>query len=152
MRIACAGLFVFSILILPNCGFARGEANPSNQSSSDPCLQAGAVHLSAAQMRAHLFHTEPISPPALYCSLRIKTVLSFRVVTDQIGSVICIRANSGHPMIIGAAIDSVRRWKFRPMDVRGQRKPIFGTLILSVAGTEKGIKTRVLKAKPPQPK
>ena len=75
-------------------------------------------------------------------------VLSFHLRTDHNGNVDCIRAIWGHPIIVGAAIESIRTWKFRPPKVQGQRRVIFGTLTLMVSGTERGLKTKVLNAEP----
>jgi hypothetical protein len=75
-------------------------------------------------------------------------VLTFKVETDVDGNVACIQALSGHPIFIGAAIDSIKTWKFRPLKVQGQRSALIGVLILSVSIAESGIKVRVLKATP----
>jgi hypothetical protein len=75
-------------------------------------------------------------------------VLSFNVGTDQDGSVICIRTISGYPLIIGVAIESIKKWKFRPAMLRGERQAIEGDLIVAVSGTEHGFKTAVLNAEP----
>jgi hypothetical protein len=80
--------------------------------------------------------------------LKVDTILSFNVGTDKDGSVICIRAISGPPLIIPGAIESIRKWRFRPAMVHGQKQAIVGNLIVRVSGTESGFKTEVLAADP----
>jgi len=121
----------------------------SPNASTDNCWQAGAVRLSAAQTKTRLLHITPISSPSLYSSLRItNAVLSFKVGTGQDGNVTCIRAIGGHPLIIGVAIESIKTWEFRPTTAHGQRQAIVGTLIITVSGTEHGLKATVLNAEP----
>jgi hypothetical protein len=104
-------------------------------------------------MKALLRHTDPILSPLLWNSMwnsmRItNAVLVFKVSTDQDGNVVCIRAISGHPIIIGAAIQSIKTWKFQPTTVGRRRQPTVGTLILAVSATGRGIETKVLREEP----
>jgi hypothetical protein len=120
----------------------------SADASPDNCLQAGTSLLSAGQTKARLRHVAPISPPGLAHFLSIDTVLSFNVATDKDGNVICIWTISGHPLIIPGAIESIRKWKFRPAMVHGQKQAVVGNLIIKVSGSEEGFKTEVLAAEP----
>jgi len=127
--------------------FGQEQVKPSD-GATESCWQVG-VHLSVAQTKARLSYTTQLSPPLLYSSLRItNAILSFRVATDQDGNVVCIRAVSGPPLIIGVAIEALQKWKFRPSLVNGQRQSVSGTLVLAVAGDEHGLKTSVLRAEP----
>ena len=49
-------------------------------------------------------------------------------VVDPQGNVVCVQRVSGHPLIIGVAIDSVRRWKFEPYASKGVKKGFCGNL------------------------
>ncbi len=143
---------LIAILILPASVFGQMQKSP-NQTSADDCSQPSAVQLSAAQMKALLRHTDPISSPLLWNStwnsMRItNAVLVFKVSTDQDGNVVCVRAISGHPIIIGAAIQSIKTWKFQPTTVGRRRQPTVGTLILAVSATGRGIETKVLREEP----
>lgn len=130
-------------------GLGQAGVNLPDRSSEDHCWREGAVRQSAAQMKGRLRHMNSIASPLLYRTMRITdAVLSFELRADQGGNVDCIRAISGHPIIVGAAIESIRTWKFRPSKVRGQSRAIFGTLVLVVSGTERRLKTAVLKAEP----
>ena len=147
MHIALMTGAVFSILMSSRGAFAQIEASSSDHASSETCYQVGAIQLSAAKIKARLRSMPPVSSPLLYSSMRMTTaVLTFWVGTDEDGKVICIRAISGHPIMIAGAFESVKASTFRPLKVRGQRQPTFGPLILAVSMTKHGIRTRVLKA------
>ena len=47
---------------------------------------------------------------------------------------------SGHPLIIGVAIDSVRRWKFEPYASKGVKKGFCGQLALRFQANEHAVK------------
>jgi hypothetical protein len=109
------------------------------------------VHLSPAQTKSRLRQTAPILSPLLYSAMRItNATLRFSVAIDSDGNVICIRAISGHPLIIGVAIDSIQKWKFRPTTIKGHRQPVVATLALSVSGSKNGLKARILTVEPPR--
>jgi hypothetical protein len=128
-------------------GYVPALVQPSPE-IDDGCWQAK-VYLSSAQTKARLRSTSPVISPLLYNSMRItNATLLFKIAVDREGNVACVQAISGHPLILGAAIDAIRKWKFRPVRISGQRQPMVGTLILVVSGTDRGIKTKVLSAEP----
>jgi len=138
---AYAAIILF--MLLPNWAFGQIENPP------DMCRQDGAVQLSAAQTKASLRHATPIKSPLLWSSMRITdAVLVFKVRSDQDGNIACIRAISGHPIILAGAIESLKSWKFRPNKVDGQRRPIYGTIVLGVSCCKHGIESKVLSEAP----
>ena len=64
----------------------------------------------------------PIHAP--YCAdmLHISGTVVLAISADPQGNVACVQTVSGHPLIMGVAIDSVRRWKFEPYTSRGLGK------------------------------
>ena len=125
---------------------ANGAFGPK---AADTCCQPGAVQLSATQTKARLRHTAPISSPLLSHSMRIgNAVLVFEIGSDPDGNISCIRVKSGHPILIAAAIESIKNWKLRPTTRGRQRRPVCGTLVVTVSLTRRGIRTRVLAAEP----
>jgi hypothetical protein len=129
--------------------FGQVEVTKPTPTSTNNCGQDGIAPMSPSQTKARLRHMSPISSPLLYRSMRITdAVLSFNVGTDLDGNVVCVQAISGHPILIGAAIESLKTWKFRPPKVHHQHRTLMGTLILRVSGTEHGLKTLVLSAEP----
>jgi len=93
----------------------------------------------------------PILSPGLATLFRIgNVVLVFKIGTDEAGNVTCIRAISGHPIMIPAAMQSIRAWKLRPTTIGWRRRPIAGTLVLSISWQDRGTETKVLDEEPPR--
>jgi len=140
---------LLSCVTLPFRGFGQADAISSNRAQGENCWQAGIVELSPSKLKARLRHTTPISSPLLYKSFRIgNAILSFKLRADAEGNVVCVQAISGHPIIIGAAIESIQTWKFRPPKKHGLSQAFEGTLIVGISGTEQGLKTTVLNREP----
>jgi hypothetical protein len=140
---------IFLAAALPVLGFRQDVVRIPERPPVDDCLQAGGIELSASQAKARLRHMTPISPPALYRSMRIgRTVLIFRFGADSNGKVTCLRSISGSPMLIGSAIESIKEWKFQPSKVHGQRRAIYGTLIVGFSQSKHGFSTSVVRAAP----
>jgi len=92
------------------------------------CCPPGDVRLSAAQMKARLRHTVPVRPPALGKDVRVRCIVVFVVGIDVHGSVVCVRLVSGHPLLVAAAVDSVKQWKFQ-----AGAQPTCGKLVLALS-------------------
>ena len=140
--------FALVSLIMPHRGFGQAQ-QPQDRTSADNCWQPGAVQLSAAQTKARLLRAEPMSPPGLSIGARINAVLVFKIGADKDGNVTCIRAVSGHPLLVPGPMESIRSWKLRP-EIGRKRRPIAGTLILSVSWTDRGFETKVLDEETPR--
>lgn len=67
------------------------------------------------------------------------------ISVDANGEVICVTVVSGHPLIINSAIDSVRRWKFRPYAVGGLKKSFCGKVSLRYEATDYAVKYEVVR-------
>jgi hypothetical protein len=68
------------------------------------------------------------------------------LAVDEKDEITCVQIISGHPLIIGTAIDSVRQWKFRPYVVRGLRKGFCGRIAIRYQASEHGVRYRVIEA------
>ena len=67
----------------------------------------------------------PIAQPAYPEVAReagIEGLVELRVLIDESGKVTDIRAVSGEPVLLQAAIDAVRQWKYRPLVI--EKKPV----------------------------
>jgi len=53
---------------------------------------------------------EPVCP----MSARVKGAVQLAIRIDKDGTVVDIKLISGHPLLVAAAIDAVRQWKFKP--------------------------------------
>jgi len=97
-------------------------------------------------VKALLQKTEPIYLPGTVDKLHIKGTVVMTLAVDDKGEVNCVQIISGHPLIIGTTIDSVRQWKFRPYVVRGLRKGFCGRIAISYQASEHGVRYRVNEA------
>jgi len=102
--------------------------------------------LSSHQMKALLQKTKPINLPGTVDNLHIKGTVVMALAVDGKGEVNCVQIISGHPLIIGTTIDSVRRWTFRPYVVRGLREGFCGRIAISYQTSEHGVRYRVIEA------
>ena len=97
-------------------------------------------------MKTHLQKTEPIYLPGTVDKPHIKGMVVIGVAVDDKGEVDCVRIISGHPPILGATIDSVKRWKFRPYIVGEQRIGFCGKVAISYQASEHGVRYTVIEA------
>ncbi len=51
---------------------------------------------------------------------RVQGIVKLHVIIGKDGSVSQVEAISGHPLLIQAAIDAVRQWKYRPTLLNGE--------------------------------
>jgi hypothetical protein len=116
----------------------------SQERSAANCCTSGATRISARTVKTLLTKTEPIQAPCCADMMHIKGTLVFSLAVDTNGQVICVDSVSGHPLIIGVAIDSIRQWKFRPLIVRGLKKKFCGKVTLRYEANEYGVRFDVL--------
>lgn len=94
-------------------------------------------------MKVRLRHTVPVQPPGLGKDVRIKGIVVFVVGMDARGDVSCIRLVSGHPLLVAAAIDSVKQWKFQ-----AEVQPTCGKLVLALSTLKPDLRLKVLETEP----
>lgn len=61
----------------------------------------------------------PIYPP-LARQARIEGTVRLEAVISRDGTILNLRAVSGHPMLVPAAVAAVRQWIFRPTSLNGE--------------------------------
>ena len=88
--------------------------------------------------------TEPIQAPCCADMLHISGTVVLVILVDPQGNVVCVQRVSGHPLIIGVAIDSVRRWKFEPYASKGVKKGFCGQLALCFQANEHAVKCKIV--------
>ena len=66
-----------------------------------------------------IYKVQPLYP-ALARSARIQGTVMVRAVISRRGTVENLQAVSGHPMLIPAALDAVRQWRYRPYLLNGE--------------------------------
>ncbi len=65
-----------------------------------------------------IYKVQPIYPP-LARSARIQGAVHLRAIISRSGTIENLQAMDGHPMLVGAAIDAVRQWRYRPYVLNG---------------------------------
>jgi periplasmic protein TonB len=60
-----------------------------------------------------IYRVQPIYPP-LARAARIQGPVHLRALISRTGTIENLQAIDGHPMLIGAALDAVRQWRYRP--------------------------------------
>jgi outer membrane biosynthesis protein TonB len=102
--------------------------------------------VSPKQATALLDKTEPIQTPRCGHGLHIEGTIVLAIAVDADGEVTCATMVSGHPLMIGSAIDSVRRWKFRSYVVNGLKKSFCWKVTLRYKATDAEVKYEVVQA------
>jgi protein TonB len=61
----------------------------------------------------------PVYPP-LAKQTKVQGIVSIDAVIDTEGNVVEMRVVSGHPLLISAALDAVKNWKYEPTYLNDQ--------------------------------
>src|SRR5262249_55505429 len=87
--------------------------------TSRPDTPAKRVTISGKEMGQRLIHkVEPVYPPeARQANIEGTVKLTAVIATD--GSIQQLRVDRGHPLLVKAALDAVKQWKYDPMIVDG---------------------------------
>ena len=108
------------------------------------CCEPGSEKLSQSKLKALVKQTGPIHAPCCADMLHISGTIVLAISVDPKGNVACAQTVSGHPLIIGVAIDSVRQWKFEPYTSQGVKKPFCGQVALRFQANEYGVKYKII--------
>ena len=65
-----------------------------------------------------IYRVQPVYPP-LARAARIQGSVQLRAIISRTGTIENLQAISGPPMLVGAAIDAVRQWRYRPYLLNG---------------------------------
>jgi periplasmic protein TonB len=66
-----------------------------------------------------IYRVQPVYPP-LARSARIQGTVELRAIISRTGTIEDLRVIGGHPMLVGAAMDAVRQWRYRPYILNGE--------------------------------
>lgn len=77
------------------------------------------VRLSEEVSHDLLIKTAPLVYPALARQARIQGEVVLQVDVSKDGTISAIKAISGHPMLIPAAVDAVKQWRYQPYLLNG---------------------------------
>jgi TonB family protein len=108
------------------------------------CCEPESEKLAQSKVKALVKQTEPIHAPCCADMLHISGTVVLAISVDPQGNVACVQTVSGHPLVVGVAIDSVRQWKFAPYTSQGVKKPFCGQLALRFQAGEYGVKYKII--------
>jgi protein TonB len=82
-----------------------------------------------------IYKVQPIYPP-LARAARIQGLVHLRAIISRTGTIENLQAIDGHAMLVGAAIDAVRQWRYRPYILNGDPVEVETqiTVIFSLSG------------------
>lgn len=136
-KILVVGLFAAGVIVAAqtppapccNCGTATQSA--------------GVICLSAKDMRDHVEHIEPLKPSGLHKSLNLAGTVVVEIRFKSTGKVACVRAKSGHPIAISAAMEAVPKWTFKPVRSKGAAKAGCGQITIKYRLSDEGSTTEL---------
>lgn len=113
------------------------ESSGSSSESSD------AVCLSAKETRGHVNHVEPLQPSGLGKGLNLAGTVIVEIRFEPDGKVACVRARSGHPIAISAAMVALPKWTFKPVVLNGAAKGGCGRTTIKYRLHDQGSSTEI---------
>ena len=111
------------------------------------CCEAESARLSQAQIKALVKKTAPIKAPCCADVLHINGTVVLEIFVDPEGDVTCVQMVSGHPLITGVAIDSVKEWKFQRYSSKGTKRSFCGQVTLRFHANEHGVKYKMISTR-----
>jgi periplasmic protein TonB len=93
--------------------------NALNSAAPPPPPSVYALRRSV-MMEGNLVHRVQPEYPALARSTRIQGQVLLRAVISREGTIENLQVLAGHPMLVRAAIDAVRQWRYRPYILNGE--------------------------------
>jgi TonB family protein len=73
---------------------------------------------------------DPVYPP-LARQARIQGTVVLRALIDKDGSIESLTMESGHPMLVPAAMDAVKQWQYKPYMLNGQAVEVETTILVN---------------------
>ncbi|MFY9682597.1 MAG: energy transducer TonB [Candidatus Sulfotelmatobacter sp.] len=104
-------------------GVIGGIVNATSSLAYVPKLQPVApqrIRISQGVTNGLLIHKIQPPYPVLARSARIQGDVVLRAVIDKQGNIQDLQLVSGHPMLVPAAIEAVKQWRYRPYLLNGQ--------------------------------
>jgi protein TonB len=71
-------------------------------------------------MEGNLIYRVQPEYPALARQVRIQGLVVLRAIINRDGAIENLQALSGHPLLVPAALNAVRQWRYRPYVLNGE--------------------------------
>ena len=79
-------------------------------------------------MRSNLIYQVTPAYPPLARQIRLEGTVSLEAVITREGAIDSLRVISGHPLLVGAAVEAVKQWRYRPTLLNGTPVEIITTV------------------------
>ena len=114
--------------VLDSAGFGRegitgllaGPPMSENAGRSEPERSGKPVEVGGDVQAAKLLHRVTPVYPSLARQARIGGVVRLRAIISEDGAVRRLEVLSGHPLLVGSAVEAVKRWLYRPTLLNGR--------------------------------
>ena len=117
-RFAAFAVFLSYFLCITVLGLLSPLLHPDTppKSAGKPAMR---LTIGARDMEKRLvYRIEPVYPPTAR-QARIEGAVIFSAVIGPDGSVTQLAVDKGHPLLVPAALDAVRQWKYQPIVSEG---------------------------------
>ncbi len=91
----------------------------------------GKIRIPRAVGEEHLIHRVDPPYPQMAKIAHIQGNVVLQCMIDQQGNIAAVKAISGHPILIQAALDAVKQWKYKPFLINGQAVSIETTVTVT---------------------
>ncbi len=100
---------------IPGQGIIGGPALPPPPKAAAPSRIKQGGQVTAASI---ITQTHPVYPP-LARQARIQGTVVLHAIIDKDGKVAQLEVVSGHPLLVQAALDAVKQWRYKPTLLNG---------------------------------
>jgi TonB family protein len=97
----------------------RSVKPPTAPSTTETTTNASRIRVGGAVQNAKLRQSTPALYPPLARQARIQGVVRFQVVINTDGSIGHIQLQAGHPLLVAAATEAVKTWRYEPTFLNG---------------------------------
>lgn len=101
------------------------------------------VRATESAMRARLIHKVDPTPPG--DAAHIEGAVAFKALIGKAGNVQKLELISGHPMLVPAAIEAVKQWKYRPFLLNGWPLEVETTITVEFPTKDKASADKIRK-------
>jgi hypothetical protein len=111
------------VLLVGLIAAAQQDLSPGKWDCS--LVQANPVRLSKGiALRLAVKKVRPTQP----MNSRVDALVVLEIAVNENGDVECVRARSGHPLLISVSIHAAKDWRFKPYRLNGRAVPFVSEL------------------------
>ena len=122
---------LFLLLVL---GAALPQACLSRRAAAPPPPPPHRIGADVAQ--ANLSSKVAPAYPELARAARVQDYVALQATIDKEGNIVDLKILHGHPLLNDAAIEAVKRWRYRPMLLNGQPIEVVTTITVNFSFQE----------------